>query len=155
MKKTLTTLLFLSLLLSTQAFAKFVYTKDGFFSKGNKYAISGYDTVSYFTEHKSKKGNKNYLVKYRNETWLFSSLENQKLFEKDPKKYAPQYGGHCAWAEAQNGDEVYGDPTIWTIVKGKLYLNYNEEINDKWLKQIPNFIKEADRFWLKEFKSLN
>lgn len=156
MKKLLITLSCLfALVLSNQALAKFVYTKQGFWDKGNDYAIQGYDSTAYFTKGAPQKGSKKHRLKYQAETWLFASADSKALFEANPQKYAPQYGGHCAWKEAQDGEEVYGDPMIWTIVDDKLYLNYNKPVNDKWVKNIPGFIKKADKFWLKEFSTLN
>ena len=156
MKTTLIILSFLlTSMLSNQVMAKFVYTKQSFWGKGNDYALQGYDATAYFLNNKPKKGQKEHSATYRNETWLFASAENKALFETDPQKYAPQYGGNCAWREAQDGEEVYGDPTIWTVVAGKLYLNYNKEVNDRWVKDIPGFIKKADNYWLKEFDALN
>ena len=83
---------------STQAFAvEPVYTS--FFS--NK-AIKGYDTVAYFTENKAVEGQAAFSTDYQGAKWLFSSQENLDLFIADPEKYAPQYGGYCAYAVAQN-----------------------------------------------------
>ncbi len=147
-----------AIFISTQAFAAFVYTKHSIFgqgSEGNKHALSGYDSVSYFTENKAVKGNKKYMFHYQDATWLFSSAKNRDVFMGNPQKYAPQYGGHCAWREAQDGVEVYGNPKIWTVRDNKLYLNYNKEVNNLWAKDIPGFIKKANTFWLAEFDSLN
>ncbi|MGB1239671.1 MAG: YHS domain-containing (seleno)protein, partial [Pseudomonadales bacterium] len=104
-----------------------IYTS--FFSSN---AVSGYDTVSYFTEGKPLKGKKNFSTKYKKATWLFSSQENLDLFKANPEKYAPQYGGFCAWAVAAKNDRASGDPLRWNIVDGKLYLNYDKAIQDKW-----------------------
>ncbi len=156
MKKiTLMLLSIAGLLFNGYASADFVYTKKSYWGEGNKYAISGYDATSYFDSNKPIKGSKNYSIKYHGATWLFASEENKNKFNDNPQKYAPQYGGHCAWREAQDGKEVYGDPTVWTIVDDKLYLNYNKEINARWVKDIPGFIKKADNFWLQEFDTIN
>ncbi len=118
----------------------------------NNRAVSGYDTVAYFTEGKPVKGNKKFRTDYMDTEWRFSSQENLDLFLADPAKYAPQYGGYCAWAMGggDNGTRGYkasGDPKQWEIVDGKLYLNYNAEIKDKWVQDIPGFIEKADRFY--------
>jgi len=68
------------------------------------------------------------------------------LFTKNPEQYAPQYGGYCAWAAAQ-GDIAYGDPENWNVYKNKLYLNYNDKIQDKWFQNIDEFIIRADKNW--------
>lgn len=136
----------------------FNYTKQGFWDEGNEYAVQGYDPVAYFTQDKAVKGSEDFkLDDYKGAPILFSSQQNLDLFKENPSKYAPQYGGYCAWRLAQDGEGVYGDPTLWTIVKGKLYLNYNKEVQSRWIKDIPTFIKQADEFWLgkNKFKSLN
>lgn len=135
----------------------FVFTNSGYFGKGNSYAIEGYDTVNYFTENAPAKGSSDFATEYQGKTWHFKNAENLTLFKANPKKYAPQYGGHCAWRVAQDGVGVYGDPNIWTIVDNKLYLNYNQEINSRWIKDIPGFIVKGNDFWLgqNKFESLN
>lgn len=144
-----------------QVFAlDFVYSKHAWFgagSEGNEYAIEGYDAVNYFTENKSAKGSEDFSYEYKNKQWHFKNAENLASFKADPQKYAPQYGGHCAWRIAQDGVGVYGDPKIWIIVDNKLYLNYNQEVNNRWVKDIPSFIEKGNDFWLgqNKFKSLN
>ncbi|SSC10036.1 FIG01200156: hypothetical protein [uncultured Gammaproteobacteria bacterium] len=144
-----------------QVFAfDFTYTKHSWFgagSKGNEYAIEGYDTVNYFTENKPVKGLAEFSLEYRGKTWRFKNAENLALFKASPQQYAPQYGGHCAWRIAQDGEGVYGNPKIWTIVDNKLYLNYNQVANKRWVKDIPGFVKEGNDFWLgkNQFKNLN
>ncbi|SFV56338.1 hypothetical protein MNB_SUP05-5-480 [hydrothermal vent metagenome] len=135
----------------------FNYTKQGFFDEGNEYAVQGYDPVSYFTENKAVKGKETFQLEYKGNIVLFKNQENLELFQKTPQKYAPQYGGYCAWRMAQDGKGVYGDPTLWKIVDKKLYFNYDKEIQERWLKNIPDFIKKADDFWLNKnnFKTLN
>ncbi len=110
-------------------------------------AVSGYDTVAYFTEGKPVKGSKKFKTRYKDTNWLFSSAENLAKFKKAPEKYAPQYGGFCAWAVAAKNDRASGDPLRWNIVGGKLYLNYDKEIQGKWKKDIPGFIATADKNW--------
>jgi YHS domain-containing protein len=135
----------------------FVFTNDGFFGKGNEFAIEGYDTVAYFTENKPVKGSERFQTKYKEAVWLFKNAENLAAFKENPQKYAPQYGGHCAWRVGVDGKGVYGDPEIWTLRDGKLYLNYNDEVQYKWNKDIPGFIKKGNKFWIEKnnFNSLN
>ena len=118
----------------------------------NSRAVSGYDTVAYFTEGKPVKGSKKFKTEYMGAEWRFSSQENLDLFLAEPAKYAPQYGGYCAWAMggAESGKRGYtasGDPKVWKIVDGKLYLNYDKSIYDKWVVDIPGFITKADKFY--------
>lgn len=119
-----------------------VYTS--FFS--NK-AVGGYDTVAYFTEHKPVKGNDKFSTEYNGAKWYFSSQNNLELFKKDPTKYAPQYGGYCAWAIADSGSAVSGDPKVWAVVNGKLYLNYSKDVQKEWDKDRAGLIAKADKAW--------
>lgn len=118
-----------------------IYT--GFFSNE---ALAGYDTVAYFDVKKPVKGKDKFSYKYKGADWLFSTEKNREKFIKMPEKYAPQYGGYCAWLVAQN-DRAKGDPLQWSVVDGKLYLNYDAEIKAKWLKDPSGFIEKADKFW--------
>jgi len=109
-------------------------------------AIKGYDTVSYFTEKKAVKGNKQFTTKYKGADWHFSSATNLELFKANPEKYAPQYGGYCAYAVSQ-GYTAKIDPSQWTVLNDKLYLNYNKKINKQWTANRDNFIVDADKNW--------
>jgi len=109
-------------------------------------AIKGYDTVAYFTDGKPVEGSKEFETTWDGATWRFSSEANLESFESDPEKYAPQYGGYCAWAVSQ-GTTANIDPKSWTIVDGKLYLNYNEKIQKKWSSNRSALIKKADEEW--------
>jgi YHS domain-containing protein len=119
-----------------------IYT--GFF---NKKAVSGYDTVAFFTDNKAVKGSKEFSFRYQGADWYFSSAEHLALFKAEPQKYAPQYGGHCAWAVSEKSTKVAADPDFWKIVDGKLYLNYNDDVQEKWLKDIAGHIQQADKNW--------
>jgi YHS domain-containing protein len=131
----------LSLFTSSASAESEIYTK--YFSD---LAVSGYDTVAYFTEGKPVKGDSDYSFEYKEATWQFSSQENLALFKTNPEKYAPQYGGYCAWAAA-DGRTASGDPLQWTIIDAKLYLNYNAAVQQEWLKETAKFIMEADSKW--------
>ncbi|MGY0219832.1 YHS domain-containing (seleno)protein [Endozoicomonadaceae bacterium StTr2] len=110
-------------------------------------AVSGYDTVAFFTQKKPVKGSSDYKFNWKGVVWLFSSEKHLDMFRDAPEKYAPQYGGYCAWAIAVKADRAPGDPNFWRIVNGKLYLNYDRSVQDKWLKDIPGFIKQGDINW--------
>ncbi len=112
----------------------------------NGVAISGYDAVAYFTEGEPVKGDKSYSTEYMGAEWRFASADNLAAFKAEPAKYAPQYGGYCAWAVSQNYT-ARGNPNNWMIVEGKLYLNYNDEIQKRWEADIPGFIAAADKNW--------
>ena len=109
-------------------------------------AIKGYDPVAYFTEGAPTKGSDDFATEWSGATWKFASADNLAKFEADPEKYAPQYGGHCAYAVAK-GDLVKIDPEAWSIVDGKLYLNYSPGIQSKWDADRANFIASADQQW--------
>ena len=109
-------------------------------------AIKGYDTVAYFTDHRPVKGSREFTHEWNGAVWQFASAEHRDQFARDPGKFAPQYGGYCAWAVAHN-DTAGIDPSAWKIVDGKLYLNYDADIQKKWAADIPGHIKKADEYW--------
>ena len=109
-------------------------------------AISGYDPVAYFTDGKPVRGSPGHALMWRGATWHFASAAAMEAFEMDPHAYAPQYGGYCAWAVSQ-GYTAAGNPRNWRIVDGKLYLNYNSEIQQRWERDIPGFIRSGDSNW--------
>lgn len=94
-------------------------------AKRSNIALQGYDTVAYFTIGEPTKGSADFSTTYNGAEFRFVSEENLNLFLGDPQKYAPQYGGYCAWAVAQ-GKTAKGDARRWAVVDGKLYLNYNK-----------------------------
>jgi YHS domain-containing protein len=112
----------------------------------NNVAVGGYDTVAYFTVGKPVRGSDAFQTDWNGATWKFSSAANLAKFKANPKAYAPQFGGYCAWAVAQNYT-AKGDPQNWKIVGGKLYLNYNADVQSKWVKDIPGFIRKGDGNW--------
>lgn len=111
-------------------------------------AMDGYDPVSYFTTGKPMKGTKAHSLEHAGATWRFASAENLALFRAAPARYMPQYGGYCAWAVSE-GYTADGDPAIWKIVDGKLYLNYNQDVANKWLADMAGHIQRADANWPK------
>jgi YHS domain-containing protein len=108
--------------------------------------LKGYDPVAYFTDSKPIEGSKDFTFKWNGATWRFASAEHRDLFAKTPEKYAPQFGGYCAWAMTR-GDKADIDPTCWKIVDGKLYLNYDKDIQEQWSKTIPENIAKANTEW--------
>lgn len=109
-------------------------------------AIRGYDPVAYFNNKKAIKGAKAFTARYMDADWYFTSAENRDRFVSMPEKYAPQYGGYCAWAVSK-GYTASVDPQAWSIVDGKLYLNYNQGVKRKWSKDIPGNIRAANTNW--------
>ena len=109
-------------------------------------ALTGYDPVAYFKENKPVKGDVQNKLDWKGAHWYFFSSVNRELFRSNPEKYAPQYGGNCAWAVSE-GYLAHGNPLVWKIVDGKLYLNFNKPVQMIWEKDIPNHIKKADSNW--------
>ncbi|MEM1261457.1 MAG: YHS domain-containing (seleno)protein [Pseudomonadota bacterium] len=109
-------------------------------------ALKGYDAVAYFKDDKPVKGSKQFAYSWNGADWHFSSAENRDAFAADPDRFAPQYGGYCAWAVSQ-GYTASGDPTVWTIVDDKLYVNYNDDVGKKWRADPQGFIAKANQNW--------
>jgi len=108
-------------------------------------AINGYDPVSYYKD-KPVKGAPDHTYQWENATWHFSSAENLALFKAEPEKYAPQFGGYCAYGMA-DGHKAPTQPDAWTIVDDKLYFNYNKEVLVKWRENRDESIKKAVDNW--------
>mgnify|MGYP001947203109 FL=1 len=118
-----------------------VYTQ----SKGDTLAVRGYDVVSYFTgDGVPVEGSQEYTVRYEGYDYRFASKHNADAFVAEPAKYAPAYGGYCAWAIGANDALAPGDPNVYKIVDDKLYLNFSEDVATKWNADIPGFIASAD-----------
>jgi YHS domain-containing protein len=109
-------------------------------------AVDGYDVVAYFDQGEPVEGSPEHSLQWKGAEWRFASAEHLERFRANPEKYAPQYGGYCAWAVAQNKTAA-GDPHQWSIVDGKLYLNYNADIQQKWAANKVELIEQADRNW--------
>ncbi|MEO1039213.1 MAG: YHS domain-containing (seleno)protein [Pseudomonadota bacterium] len=118
-----------------------VYT--GLFSNT---AVGGWDTVSYFSDGGPVQGRREFTTDWQGAEWRFSSQENLDLFLADPAAYAPQYGGYCAYAVSQGGT-AKGDPEVWHLHDGKLYLNVNRQIQEVWLADLEAYIALADDNW--------
>lgn len=109
-------------------------------------AVGGYDPVAYFDEAKPVQGVKEFEFAYQGATWRFASSENLRRFKASPAAFAPQYGGYCAWAVA-HGYTAPGNPKNWSVRDGKLYLNYDDGVQTKWLKDPEGFIASANANW--------
>lgn len=115
------------------------YNEDGV-------AIEGYDPVAYFDMGKPMKGSMKHSYNWMGVDWHFTSNEHMMMFKENPQKYAPQYGGHCAFA-ASKGYVASVDPEAWTIHDGKLYLNHNESVSMKFHENMEQKIMKADMNW--------
>lgn len=111
-------------------------------------AVSGYDPVAYFTMGKPVEGKSDLEYEWNGATWRFANQQNLDAFKAMPEKYAPQFGGYCAWAVSQ-GYTASSDPTAWKIVDDKLYLNYSVGVQSQWSQDIPGNIAKADGNWPK------
>lgn len=111
-------------------------------------AIEGYDTVAYFTLSNPVKGKSEFEYIWKNAKWRFSTRENLEMFKANPEKYAPQYGGYCAYAMVE-GEKYEISPEAWDISNGKLYLNYDKKVHKDWEINKSDFIKKADLAWKK------
>jgi YHS domain-containing protein len=111
-------------------------------------AIKGYDPVAYFEQGKPVEGNKQFEQQWKDATWRFASAANRDKFKANPEKYAPQYGGYCAYAVSL-GVTADIDPEAWSLVDGKLYLNKDKSIQKTWSQDIPGHIKSANENWPK------
>jgi YHS domain-containing protein len=111
-------------------------------------ALQGYDPVAYFTTGKPTKGDSKFSAKHEGAEYHFANAENRDAFAKEPAKFAPQYGGFCAMA-ASLDKKFDGDPNVWKIVEGKLYLNVNPDVGKRWQEDVPGNIGKADASWPK------
>ena len=116
------------------------------FSTSSGGAIRGYDPVAYFTEGRPVEGKSAHRFEWMGATWSFASAENRAAFEADPEKYAPRYGGYCAWAVSR-GYTASIVPEAWRIVEGALYLNYSLAVRERWAKDLPGNIARAEVNW--------
>lgn len=109
-------------------------------------AIRGYDAVAYVKQGKAVKGDTKYSYTWKDAKWLFASQQDLDLFKASPEQYAPQYGGYCAYGTSQ-GHKAPTDPQAFTVVGGKLYLNYNPSVKSTWVKDTTGYIQKADKNW--------
>ena len=109
-------------------------------------AVQGYDVVAYFKENAAVKGSDAFTAEHEGVTWRFASAGNRDAFLVDPARYAPKYGGYCAYAVA-NGYTAKIDPQAFTVVDGALYLNFSKGVRSRWERDIPGNIARGDANW--------
>jgi YHS domain-containing protein len=109
-------------------------------------ALGGYDAVAYFDAGMPVKGDARFQTEWKGAQFRFTSAAHLAKFRANPAAYAPQFGGYCAWAVAE-GHLASGDPLAWRVVNGKLYLNYNADVQARWAKDVPGNISRANRNW--------
>lgn len=109
-------------------------------------AIQGYDPVAYFTAAEPVPGDPGITATHDGATYRFASAGHKAMFEADPAKYVPQYGGFCAYGASQ-GYNAPVEPEQFTIADGKLYLNYNADVRKRWNEDRGSYISKADAYW--------
>lgn len=109
-------------------------------------AIQGYDPVAYFKESKPVKGKADLTYTWKQATWHFSSQQNLEDFKANPEKFAPQFGGYCAYGMSE-GHKAPTSPDAWTVLDDKLYLNYNKNVRELWNKDRAGNIEKATKNW--------
>jgi YHS domain-containing protein len=106
-------------------------------------AIKGTDPVAYFLEGRPVPGKPEHGLDWQGARFLFASAANQERFAADPERYAPVYGGYCAYGVSR-GYLVKIEPEAWTIHEGRLFLNYDLAVRDTWLEDVPGYVAKAD-----------
>lgn len=109
--------------------------------QSNEFAINGYDSVNYYHNNTAVSGDKSYRYLWKGANWIFSSEQNKALFVASPNKYAPQFGGFCAFAMSK-GFTAESDSSVWHIKDNKLYLFADASIKRNWLTQLENGIDQ-------------
>ncbi len=109
-------------------------------------AIEGFDPVAYHLLGAPVEGSSDFEHEWMGATWRFANADHRDLFAADPEKYAPAYGGYCAYGVSL-GYKPDIDPEAWDIVDGRLYLNLNMEIQARWHQDVPGYIAKADVRW--------
>ncbi len=137
----------LLLMLFAAAMPIFVHAQS-VFADDKGLAIKGYDPVAYFTDNKPMQGKVEFVHEWAGAKWNFASAEHRDAFKAAPEKYAPQYGGFCAFGVCMKNAKFPTDPTAWKVVEGKLYLNYNKQTQDAWAQDpLPATISKGDANW--------
>jgi YHS domain-containing protein len=108
-------------------------------------AIHGYDAVAY-TTNAAVRGDAQFEHRWNGAVWRFATAANRERFAAEPEKYAPQFGGYCAWAVSR-GYTADIDPEAFRIVDGRLYLNYSKSVRRMWERDIPGNIAKAEAHW--------
>ncbi|MCV6593179.1 MAG: twin-arginine translocation signal domain-containing protein [Silicimonas sp.] len=109
-------------------------------------AINGIDPVAYFLQGKPVEGTTEFVSDWNGAEVRFSSLQHKIMFDTDTERFAPKYGGYCAYAVSK-GATAPTDPEAWTVYRGRLYLNFSLDVRDVWQKDIPGNLKKADANW--------
>jgi YHS domain-containing protein len=136
----------LSIFLVSLAVSATVFSQTSKFNNTKGIAIGGYDVVAYFSQKKATEGSSKYTFDWDGSKWQFSSPANLDSFKLSPEKYAPQFGGYCAYGCSES-HLAPTDPEAFTILDNKLYLNYNKKVKEMWIKDTNNRIRLATEYW--------
>lgn len=117
-----------------------------FTSEEGNVAVQGYDVVAYFTENEPMQGTSEHTMEWRGAEWRFATADHLEKFRKNPERYAPAYGGYCAYGAAK-GKVLASSPHFWNIKDGRLYLNLNEKVHGLWKEDPEKHIQAGDRNW--------
>jgi hypothetical protein len=109
-------------------------------------ALQGYDAVGYWTSGQPTKGSVSFEHRWNDAVWRFSTAANRDQFAKDPARYAPEFGGYCAYAVSR-GYTADIDPNAWRIVDDRLYLNYSKRVQKLWEEDVPGNIAKGRQNW--------
>jgi hypothetical protein len=109
-------------------------------------AMDGYDAVSYVIDGKPTRGSARFEMRWNGAIWRFATPANRDAFQQQPARFAPQFGGYCAYAVSR-GYTANGDPRVWKVVDGRLYLNYSTSAQALWEKDIPGNIAKGRGNW--------
>lgn len=112
----------------------------------NGIALRGYDPVSYFVDNRADQGKPSISAEFSGGTYYFKSEKNRAEFLREPRLYLPNYGGFCAYGVAV-GQKFDGDPEVFMIVDGKLYLQLDRATQTLWKTELDKHIAIADRTW--------
>lgn len=123
-----------------------VIYKSGKAEFGRDLAVGGFDSVAYHTQRVPVRGTPSFRVSWRGAEWRFSTAANRDAFVKEPSRYAPQFGGYCALAAAY-GQKAPGDPRVFRLVNGKLYLNRDTSAQSQWDRDQANLIRQGEQKW--------
>ena len=127
--------------------ALFAVSATTYAADGNSVpAVQGYDVVSYQTAKRPIRGTGHFTAVHDGATYIFANKQNLETFKANPQRYAPAYGGYCAYGVSV-GKKFIGDPEVWRVVDNRLYLNLDANIQDEWFKDVPGRIKAADKKW--------
>jgi YHS domain-containing protein len=133
------------LILASGAVAGASIQKAPINTSGGEVALKGYDVISYLTGTPAK-GSPEFTHRWDGATWQFSSAKNRDRFARAPEKYAPQFGGYCAWAVSR-GYTADVDPEAFRVVDGRLYLIYSKSVQLRWEQDVEGNIAKASANW--------